>query len=89
MPNCKSCGEWFDSSQPEKLCTSCERALKRLGKFVAPVLHGRWIGEEVCIETDNIFATLKECSVCHRIRPVDAYCSHCGAKMDEEISYGT
>lgn len=48
----------------------------------APVVHGRWIGEEISIETGNISAALKECSVCHRMRPVDAYCSHCGAKMD-------
>lgn len=54
------------------------------GEDAAPVIHGQWIGEEVCVETDNISATLKECSVCHRIRPVDAYCSHCAAKMDEE-----
>lgn len=48
---------------------------------VAPVVHGRWIGEEICIETGDISATLRECSQCHRIRPVDEYCSHCGAKM--------
>lgn len=47
----------------------------------APVVHGRWIGEEINIETGDISATLQECSVCHRIRPVDSYCSHCGAKM--------
>lgn len=23
-------------------------------------------------------------SVCHRIRPVDDYCGHCGAEMDLE-----
>lgn len=49
---------------------------------VAPVVHGRWIGEEICIETGDISATLRECSQCHRIRPVDVYCSHCGAEMD-------
>lgn len=49
---------------------------------VPPVVHGRWIGEEINIETGDISATLQECSVCHRIRPVDGYCSHCGAKMD-------
>lgn len=51
---------------------------------VAPVVHGRWIGEEIHIETGDISATLQECSVCHRIRPVDGYCSRCGAKMDKE-----
>lgn len=54
------------------------------GEDATPVIHGRWIGEEVGVETDNISVTLKECSVCHRIRHVDAYCSHCGTKMDEE-----
>lgn len=50
--------------------------------YAAPVVHGRWIGEEINIETGDIFATLQECSVCHRIRPVDVFCAHCGAKMD-------
>lgn len=51
---------------------------------VAPVVHGRWIGKEIDIETGDISATLQECSVCHRVRPVDWYCSHCGTKMDKE-----
>lgn len=55
---------------------------------VAPVVHGRWIGEEIDIETCDISATLQECSVCHRVRPVDGYCSHCCAKMDKEKTNG-
>lgn len=47
----------------------------------APVVHGRWIGEEINIETGDISDTFQECNMCHRIRPVDSYCSHCGAKM--------
>lgn len=55
---------------------------------VAPVVHGQWIGEEIDIETSEISATLQECSVCHRVRPVDGYCSHCGAKMGKEKTNG-
>lgn len=25
----------------------------------------------------------KECSVCHKVRVVDKYCSNCGAKMND------
>lgn len=85
MSNCKSCGEWFVSSGHAELCMSCERALKRLGKYAAPVVRGRWIGWE---EAGNFI----ECSVCHDIAKrlcngydlLSPYCPNCGAKMDKE-----
>ena len=45
---------------------------------VAPVRHGRWIGEPVDIGG----STAMECSECHKVRVVDEYCSACGALMD-------
>ncbi len=47
---------------------------------VAPVRHGRWIGEEV----DFHGSTAMECSCCHKVRIIDEYCPNCGAKMDEK-----
>lgn len=80
MPNCKACGEWFASSQPEELCTSCERSLKRLGKYVAPVVHGRWV------ESDIPGSMLSKCTVCgFRCGAYTFnFCPNCGAKMDKE-----
>ena len=45
---------------------------------VAPVRHGRWIGEPVDIGG----STAMECSECHKVRVVDEYCSACGTLMD-------
>ena len=46
MRECKICGSWFSSScKEDKLCPTCERALDRLGDYVAPVKHGKWIYE--------------------------------------------
>lgn len=47
---------------------------------MAPVRHGRWVGEEVDLDGH----TAMECSRCHRVRIIDDYCSACGAKMDGE-----
>ena len=47
---------------------------------VAPVRHGRWIGEPVDIDGH----TAMECSECHKVRVLGEYCSSCGARMDEE-----
>ena len=50
---------------------------------VAPVRHGRWIGEPVDIDGH----TAMECSECHKIRVLDEYCSSCGARMDKEAAH--
>ena len=50
---------------------------------VAPVRHGRWIGEPVDIDGH----TAMECSECHKIRLLDEYCSSCGARMDKEAAH--
>lgn len=47
---------------------------------VAPVRHGRWIGEPVDIDGH----TAMECSECHKVRVLGEYCSSCGARMDKE-----
>lgn len=47
---------------------------------VAPVRHGRWIGEPVDIDGH----TAMECSECHKVRVLGEYCSSCGALMDKE-----
>lgn len=74
MANCKACGEWFVSSSPAELCMSCERALKRLGKYVAPVVHGYWVLE----------AEKGTCMDFH----VKAHCSECGHKWFGENGVG-
>ena len=45
------------------------------GEDVMPVVHGYWIQDDT--EPD-----FEECSVCHKMRSPDNYCSNCGAKMD-------
>ena len=48
---------------------------------VAPVAVGKWLEvhyDEQSGHTDG------ECSVCHYVRTVDNFCSHCGAKMEVE-----
>ena len=59
------------------------------GINLQPVEQGKWIGEEVFADSmdpgSDFFAVLQECSVCHRIRPVDNYCSHCVARMNKEV----
>ena len=50
---------------------------------VAPVRHGRWIGEPVDIDGH----TAMECSECHKIRVLDEYCSSCGARMGKEAAH--
>lgn len=47
---------------------------------VAPVRHGRWIGEA----DDRDGHIWMECSECHKIRIVDDFCSACGTRMDKE-----
>ena len=77
MDECKACGTWFSSSEPQELCTGCERALKRLNGYVAPVRHGRWL----CVDTDT-----EQFFLCNRCKKKEYwesdYCPSCGAKMD-------
>lgn len=79
MPDCKSCGQWFASSRPDELCSTCERALERLGKYVAPVRHGRWE------DAGGGYVACSECGEEHSWIDYRApYCENCGAKMDLE-----
>lgn len=74
MPECKACKAWFASVMSEELCPVCERALKRLEGYAAPVRHGRRIdyGGFYC-----------RCSQCEGTLPVCSnYCPNCGARMD-------
>ena len=65
------------------LCITCKRALDRLGDYVAPVKHGKWI--------DSPDGTTTICSYCKADWNVFdndtyrfSYCPNCGAKMDLE-----
>lgn len=89
MAECKACGEWFGTATPQDLCPTCERALKRLGGYVEPVRHGRWIGLEYDGYADGApVYDLWECSECgEEVRGDDVpdthpWCHGCGAKMD-------
>lgn len=87
MANCKACGEWFVSFIPSELCTSCTLALKRLGKYVAPVMHGRWSWDTGDIWTCSVCGTrnhIKEVMG----RPDFNYCPDCGAHMNKEATDG-
>lgn len=82
MPDCKACGQWFASTRPDELCSTCERALERLCKYVAPVVHGRW----KCYKKRGIAV----CTHCSFERKLDddfgraISCPNCGARMDLE-----
>ena len=39
MAECKACGTWFSSSEPQELCPGCERALERLNGYGVPVVR--------------------------------------------------
>lgn len=52
---------------------------KRYGLSLVPTAH--WIGE---ITFDSPSSAMRECSNCHHVKIVDHYCSHCGARMEEE-----
>lgn len=79
MADCKACGEWFGTTTPQDLCPPCERALKRLGGYVAPVRHGRWMIADTVIEN-------AVCSCCRKhfqsYYEAYFYCPNCGALMD-------
>ena len=89
MAECKACGEWFGTATPQDLCPTCERALNRLGGYVAPVRHGRW---EKAVESkldthtgeyweEEYYNCLKCDYASDRKSP---YCPNCGAKMDAD-----
>ncbi len=78
MADCKACGAWFSSTTPQELCPTCERALKQLNGYVAPVVHGEWVNIQ------GGFWRVGTCSVCGEHYPTGGsnYCPNCGAKMD-------
>lgn len=87
MADCKACGAWFGSTATQDLCPACERALTRLGNYVAPVRHGRWVE----FPRPHYF----KCSKCKYTVPYRKatlingkreynFCPSCGAKMDVE-----
>lgn len=87
MPECKACKAWFASVMSEDLCPVCERALKRLEGYAAPVRHGWWMHShyEDCSEHFEIV----KCSNCGCEAYAMAlyvrggnYCPNCGARMD-------
>lgn len=41
MADCKACGAWFGTITPQDLCPTCERALKRLNGYAAPIVRCR------------------------------------------------
>ena len=91
MAECKACGEWFGTATPQDLCPTCERALNRLGGYVPPVRHGRWIGLEYDGYADGApVYDLWECSECgEEVRGNDVpdthpWCHSCGTKMDTD-----
>ena len=85
MAECKACGEWFGTATPQDLCPTCERALKRLGVYVAPVRHGKWINAYIsgvhhlrCSECGEYTEATWHASFDYK------YCPNCGAKMDAD-----
>lgn len=86
MAECKACGEWFGSSKDELLCPACERAVKRLGRYVKPVVRGKWVKP---VPGDGGV----KCSVCGTAAPSSGglfpypvrsdFCLGCGADMRE------
>ena len=83
MTECKICGDYFASSHKEELCVTCQRALDRLGDYVAPVRHGKWI--PVCINEEWIpvcsNCKIEPCRKSDNFFDMPNYCSNCGAKM--------
>lgn len=72
MADCKACGAWFGTATPQELCPTCERSMKRLKGYAAPVVRCR----ECKYRAD---ATEKENYLCNRkmlglVRP-DDFCS--------------
>lgn len=71
---CETVAEY---DQYYKLVVPLEKIRKMPSADVAPVVHGRWLNTEHL--DGHMYG---ECSECHKIRIIDEYCSHCGARMD-------
>lgn len=71
---CETVAEY---DQYYKLVVPLEKIRKMPAADVAPVVHGRWLNTEHL--DGHMYG---ECSECHKIRIIDEYCSHCGARMD-------
>lgn len=91
MAECKACGEWFGTATPQDLCPTCERELKRLGGYVAPVRHGKWIVTKEFNDILDMDVEKYTCSACGEYRLTASglsqatnYCPNCGAKMDTD-----
>ncbi|MBQ9168896.1 MAG: hypothetical protein IJX67_10900 [Oscillospiraceae bacterium] len=83
MADCKACGAFFGTAMPQDLCPTCDRALKRLNGYVAPVVHGEWRAKIMKdIGTHTVYWCSK-CNCCSYFRY--KYCPNCGAKMDLEV----
>lgn len=84
MRKCKACGADFSSSDSStELCITCNRALRQLGTYVAPVKRGEWVD----YDEDNPLPLewRYRCSLCGC--PQDYahnYCPNCGARMKED-----
>lgn len=74
MAECKACGAWFGTVSPQDLCPTCERALKRLGVYVAPVRHAHRV------DNGGFYYSCSECG--GSLTYGGNYCPNCGAKMD-------
>ena len=72
MAECKACGEWFGTATPQDLCPTCERALNRLGGYVAPVRH-LWECSECGEEVRG-----------NDVPDTHPWCHSCGTKMDTD-----
>ena len=84
MAECKACGEWFSSTQEkDELCAACEKALKRLGNYVVPVIPAQWehlYGDEwFCTHCGFVVSTEGSWE-----KPEKKFCEECGAKMQME-----
>ena len=71
------CETVVEYDQYYKLVVPLEKIRKMPAADVAPVVHGRWLNTEHL--DGHMYG---ECSECHKIRIIDEYCSHCGARMD-------
>lgn len=83
MADCKACGAWFGSTTTQDLCPTCERALIRLGNYVAPVRHGRWefLGPNM-LNRGCMCGTCSACKVRSEYIVNTGLCPNCGAKME-------
>ena len=81
MADCKACGAWFESTETQDLCPTCKRSLIRLGDYVAPVVHGRWIEDHDYLKCPKCGAMVKRDFTFFDIGDWN-YCPNCGAKRE-------